>query len=32
MRTSTGQSLAKEILTTASDEWWFVEKNDTDDV
>jgi putative hydrolase of HD superfamily len=32
VRTSAGQSLAKEILNTASDEWWFVEKNDTDDV
>jgi putative hydrolase of HD superfamily len=30
VRTSAGQSLAKEILNTASDEWWFVEKNDTD--
>ena len=32
LRTGAGQSLAKEILGTASDEWWFVEKNDTDDV
>jgi putative hydrolase of HD superfamily len=28
VRTSAGQSLAEEILQTASDEWWFVEKTD----
>jgi putative hydrolase of HD superfamily len=32
LRTSAGQSLAQEILHTASDEWWFVEKTDTDDI
>jgi putative hydrolase of HD superfamily len=32
MKTSVGQSLAKEILNTASDEWWFTEKADADDL
>jgi putative hydrolase of HD superfamily len=32
VRTSAGQSLIKEILNTASDEWWFVEKNETDGI
>jgi len=28
LQTSIGQSLAKEILNTASDEWWFEHKNE----
>jgi len=28
LRTSIGQSLAKQILNTASDEWWFEDKNE----
>ncbi len=28
LRTSVGQSLAKQILDTASDEWWFEDKAD----
>jgi putative hydrolase of HD superfamily len=28
LRTSVGQSLAKQILDTASDEWWFEDKNE----
>jgi putative hydrolase of HD superfamily len=28
LRTSVGQSLAKQILNTASDEWWFEDKNE----
>lgn len=32
MKTGVGKSLAKEILATASDEWWFVEKADPDDI
>jgi hypothetical protein len=32
MKTSVGKSLAKEILNTASDEWWFTEKADADDL
>jgi putative hydrolases of HD superfamily len=32
VRTPVGQSLAKEILNTASDEWWFKKKAGSDEV
>jgi len=32
LRTSVGQSLAKQIINTASDEWWFEGKGDCDEV
>jgi putative hydrolase of HD superfamily len=32
VKTDAGRSLAREILNTPSDAWWFVEKNNTDDV
>jgi putative hydrolase of HD superfamily len=32
VKTSAGQSLAKEVLNTASDEWWFKNKTRPDDV
>jgi putative hydrolase of HD superfamily len=32
LRTSLGQSLAKQILKTTSDEWWFEGKGDYDEV
>jgi len=31
MKTDVGKSLAKEILNTASDEWWFTDKANADD-
>ncbi|OEU78910.1 MAG: metal-dependent phosphohydrolase [Desulfobacterales bacterium S5133MH4] len=31
LRTSAGQSLAKQILDTASDEWWFEDKADSNE-
>jgi putative hydrolase of HD superfamily len=32
MKTSIGKSLAKEVLNTASDAWWFVDKANSDDL
>jgi putative hydrolase of HD superfamily len=32
MKTSVGKTLAKEILNTASDEWWFADKANIDDL
>ncbi len=32
LRTSIGQSLAKQIMNTASDEWWFEGEGDCDEV
>jgi len=32
LRTSVGQSLAKQILNTGSDEWWFEDKAKSDEI